>query len=160
MTVRSKREFKFLREQVGYRQIDLAREMGVSERSVKRWEDIKSENYHAPEAAWEILDKAVDLQMLVVEDALSHIDESIEELGYPNSIQLIYWMNQDEYDQYHCIEDDGDWRQANANNRIIAYILMEQGFNIEWIEASENTVPKMLKKGEIDCDLGIQMEWL
>ena len=90
MTVRSKREFKFLREQVGYRQIDLAREMGVSERSVKRWEDIKSENYHAPEAAWEILDKAVDLQMLVVEDALSHIDESIEELGYPNSIQLIY----------------------------------------------------------------------
>lgn len=158
--MRSKREFKFLREQVGYRQSDLAREMGVSERSVKRWEDVKSENYHAPEAAWEILDKAVDLQMLVVEDSLSRIDEAIEKLGYPNNIQLIYWMNQDEYDQYHCIEDGGDWRQANANNRIIAYILMEQGFNIEWIEASENTVPKMLKKGEIDCDLGIQMEWL
>lgn len=158
--MRSKREFKFLREQVGYRQIDLAREMGVSERSVKRWEDVKSENYHAPEAAWEILDKAVDLQMLVVEDSLSRIDEAIEKLGYPNNIQLIYWMNQDEYDQYHCIEDGGDWRQANANNRIIAYILMEQGFNIEWIEASENTVPKMLKNGEIDCDLGIQMEWL
>ena len=158
--MRSKREFKFLREQVGYRQIDLAREMGISERSVKRWEDVKSENYHAPEAAWEILDKAVDLQMLVVEDSLSRIDEAIEKFGYPNNIQLIYWMNQDEYDQYHCIEDGGDWRQANANNRIIAYILMEQGFNIEWIEASENTVPKMLKKGEIDCDLGIQMEWL
>lgn len=160
MAVRSKREFKFLREQVGYRQIDLAREMGVSERSVKRWEDIKSENYHAPEAAWEILDKAVDLQMRVVEDALSHIDEAIEELGYPNSIQLIYWMNQDEYDQHHCIEDGGDWRQVNANNRLIAYVLMDRGFDIEWIEASENTVPKMLKKGEIDCDLGIQMEWL
>ena len=158
--MRSKREFKFLREQVGYRQIDLAREMGVSERSVKRWEDVKSENYHAPEAAWEILDNAVDLQMLVVEDSLSRIDEAIEKLGYPNNIQLIYWMNQDEYDQYHCIEDGGDWRQANANNRIIAYILMEQGFNIEWIEASENTVPKMIKKGEIDCDLGIQMECL
>ena len=148
--MRSKREFKFLREQVGYRQIDLAREMGVSERSVKRWEDIKSKNYHAPEAAWEILDKAVDLQMWVVEDALSHIDEAIEELGYPNSIQLIYWMNQDE----------GDWRQVNANNRLIAYVLMDRGFDIKWIEASENTVPKMPSDGENDCDLSIQMKWL
>ena len=64
--MRNKQEFKALREQVGMSQTDLALALGVSERSVKRWESVKYKEYNALQDAWDILDDALQLQRQVV----------------------------------------------------------------------------------------------
>lgn len=141
--MRSKQEFKALREQVGMSQTDLALALEVSERSVKRWESIKYPNYNAPQDAWNILDDALKLQRQVIAAALGQIDEAAQEVGgYPASVKLVYWSTQAEYDEYHCVDDDGDWRQANATARIVSYALHERGIETDWISGSENLVPK------------------
>lgn len=141
--MRSKQELKALREQVGMSQTDLALALDVSERSVKRWESIKYPNYNAPQDAWNILDDALKLQRQVISAALGQIDEAAQEIGgYPESVKLVYWSTQAEYDEYHCVDDDGDWRQANATARIVSYALHERGIETDWISGAENLVPK------------------
>ena len=141
--MRSKQEFKALREQVGMSQADLAFALGVTERSAKRWESIKYTNYNAPQDAWDILDDALKLQRQVISAALGQIDEAAQEVGgYPESVKLVYWSSQAEYDEYHCVDDDGDWRQANATARIVSYALHERGIETDWISGAENLVPK------------------
>ena len=137
--MRSKQEFKALREQVGMSQADLAFSLGVTERSAKRWESIKYTNYNAPQDAWDILDDALQ----VISAALGQIDEAAQEVGgYPESVKLVYWSSQAEYDEHHCVDDDGDWRQANATARIVSYALHERGIETDWISGAENLVPK------------------
>ena len=141
--MRSKQEFKALREQVGMSQADLAFSLGVTERSAKRWESIKYTNYNAPQDAWDILDDALKLQRQVISAALGQIDEAAQEVGgYPESVKLVYWSSQAEYDEHHCVDDDGDWRQANATARIVSYALHERGIETDWISGAENLVPK------------------
>ena len=112
--MRSKQEFKALREQVGMSQTDLALALDVSERSVKRWESVKYKEYNAAQ----------------------------EVGGYPASVKLVYWSSQAEYDEHHCVDDDGDWRQANATARIVSYALHERGIETDWISGADNLVPK------------------
>lgn len=141
--MRSKQEFKALREQIGMSQADLALALGVTERSAKRWESIKYTNYNAPQDAWDILDDALKLQRQVISAALGQIDEAAQEVGgYPASVKLVYWSTQAEYDEYHCVDDDGDWRQANATARIVSYALHERGIETDWISGADNLVPK------------------
>lgn len=141
--MRSKQEFKALREQVGMRQADLAQEMDIAVRSVERWESIKYPNYNAPQDAWDILDDALKLQRQVIAAALGQIDEAAQEVGgYPASVKLVYWSSQAEYDEHHCVDDDGDWRQANATARIVSYALHERGIETDWISGADNLVPK------------------
>lgn len=142
--MRNKQEFKALREQVGMSQTDLALALGVSERSVKRWESIKYKEYNAPQDAWDILDDALQLQRQVVSAALGQIEEAAQEVGgYPESVKLVYWSSQAEYDEHHCVDDDGDWRQANATARVVSYALSERGIATDWIAAEDNLVPKI-----------------
>lgn len=141
--MRSKQEFKALREQVGMSQTDLALALDVSERSVKRWESVKYTEYNAPQDAWDILDDALKLQRQVVSAALGQIEEAAQEVGgYPESVKLVYWSSQAEYDKHHCVDDDGDWRQANATARIVSYALHERGIETDWISGADNLVPK------------------
>lgn len=141
--MRNKQEFKSLREQVGMSQADLALALDVSERSVKRWESIKYKEYNAPKDAWDILDDALKLQRQVVAAALGQVEEAAQTVGdYPESVKLVYWTSQDEYDKRHCIDDDGDWRQANATARIVSYALHERGIETDWISGADNLVPK------------------
>ena len=141
--MRNKQEFKALREQVGMSQTDLALALDVSERSVKRWESIKYKDYNAPKDAWDILDDALQLQRQVVSAALGQIEEAAQEVGsYPASVKLVYWSSQAEYDEHHCVDDDGDWRQANATAHIVSYALHERGIETDWISGADNLVPK------------------
>ena len=142
--MRSKQEFKALREQVGMSQTDLALALDVSERSVKRWESVKYKEYNAPQDAWDILDDALKLQRQVVAAALGQVEEAAQTVGdYPESVKLVYWTSQDEYDKLHCIDDGGDWRQANATARVVSYALSERGIATDWISAEDNLVSKM-----------------
>lgn len=141
--MRNKQEFKALREQIGMSQTDLALALDVSERSVKRWESIKYKEYNAPQDAWDILDDALQLQRQVVSAALGQIEEAAQEVGgYPESVKLVYWSSQAEYDEHHCVDDDGDWRQANATARIVSYALHERGIETDWISGADNLVLK------------------
>ena len=37
------------------------------------------------------------------------VEEAAKEVvGYPASVKLVYWSAQAEYDEYHCIDNDGD----------------------------------------------------
>lgn len=142
--MRNKQEFKALREQVGMSQTDLALLLDVSERSVKRWESVKYKEYNAPQDAWDILEDALKLQRQVVSAALGQVEEAAQEVGgYPESVKLVYWSTQAEYDEYHCVDDNGDWRQANATARVVSYALSERGIATDWIAAEDNLVPKM-----------------
>ncbi|ACV51027.1 hypothetical protein Apar_0597 [Lancefieldella parvula DSM 20469] len=141
--MRTKQEFKALREQTGITQDYLAQALGVRERSVRRWESITEEGYNAPQDAWDILDDALKLQRQVVSAALGQVEEAAQEVGsYPASVKLVYWSTQVEYDEHHCIDDGGDWRQANATARIVSYALHERGIETDWISGADNLVPK------------------
>ena len=142
--MRTKQEFKALREQVGMSQADLAFALYVSERSVKRWESVKYKEYNAPKDAWDILDNALKLQRQVVATALGQVEEAAQTIGdYPESVKLVYWTSQEEYDKLHCVDDGGDWRQANATARVVSYALSERGIATDWTAAEDNLVPKM-----------------
>lgn len=40
------------------------------------------------------------------------------------------------------LDDGGDWRQANANSRLVAFALHERGIKVKWIAGAESKVPK------------------
>lgn len=125
-------------------QADLAFALYVSERSVKRWESVKYKEYNAPKDAWDILDNALKLQRQVVATALGQVEEAAQTTGdYPESVKLVYWTSQEEYDKLHCVDDGGDWRQANATARVVSYALSERGIETDWISGADNLVPKM-----------------
>jgi len=139
---RSLAEFRAIRETVGMTQGMLAAELGVEPRSVRRWESPGYEGYRPPRDAWDALDAALDAQRRGVDAALGKVDEIAKERGaYPNSVRLPYWTSQEAYDEGHYVDDGGDWRMANATNRLLAYALHERGIRVEWADGP--TVPRM-----------------
>ena len=135
-------EFRAIRETVGMTQGMLAAALGVEPRSVRRWESPGYEGYRPPQDAWDVLDDALDIQRRGIDAALSKVDEIAQERGVaPDSVQLPYWTSQDAYDAGHYVDDGGDWRMANATNRMLAERLHERGIRVEWTDGP--TVPRM-----------------
>lgn len=138
---RTKAEFRAIRETVGMTQGALARELGVEVRSVKRWESPTASQV-PPQDAWDVLDAALSAQRRGIATALGRVDEIAKERGaYPKSVMLPYWTSQDAYDEGHYVGDGGDWRMANATNRMLAERLHERGIRAKWTDGP--TVPRM-----------------
>lgn len=138
---RTKAEFRAIRETVGMTQGALARELGVEVRSVKRWESHTAPQV-PPQDAWDVLDAALETQQRGIAAALGKVDELAKERGAcPKSVMLPYWTSQDAYDEDHYVDDGGDWRMANATNRMLAERLHERGIRVEWTDGP--TVPRM-----------------
>ena len=126
---RSKAEFRALSELVGINQQDIARIMGVEDRSVRRWISPAYPTYHAPQDAWDILEDALRLQQSGVESALEIVEEWRERADKePREITLIYWQSEDDYREHHSPADGGSWRQANANSRATYAALTALGY--------------------------------
>lgn len=139
---RTKAEFRAIRETVGMTQGMLADALGVEQRSVRRWES-PTNDYYPPQDAWDALDAALSAQRRGIAAALGKVDELAEEHGsYPKSVMLPYWSSQDAYDDWHYADDGGDWRMANATNRLLAHVLHERGIRVEWSDGP--TVPRMV----------------
>lgn len=135
-------EFRAIRETVGMTQGMLAEELGVNPRSVRRWESPDYEEYQPPQDAWDVLDDALDTQRRGIAAALDRLDEIVQERGAaPDAVQLPYWTSQDAYDRHHYVDDGGDWRMANATNRMLAEMLHERGIEVDWTDGP--TVPRM-----------------
>ncbi len=125
---RSKADFKALRERVGLLQIDIAKELGVNIRSVKRWEDPSFPN-RAPEDAWAILDAAMAMQRQQVSYACAVVAKQIEDTGFaPNQVNVTYFRDQETFDRYG--RDEGAFGQANANARAVATALEQRGIKV------------------------------
>jgi hypothetical protein len=136
-------EFRAIRETVGMTQGMLAEELGVNPRSVRRWESPDYEGYQPPQDAWEALDDALDTQRRGIAAVLDKVEDVAKRHGgYPDAVRLPYWTSQDAYDEGHYVDDGGDWRMANATNRIIAALLHDEfGIRVEWTDGP--TVPRM-----------------
>lgn len=138
---RTKAEFRAIRETVGMTQGALADALGVEQRSVRRWES-PTNDYTPPQDAWDVLDAALETQRRGIAAALGKVDELAQERGaYPKSVMLPYWSSQDAYDRDHYVDDGGDWRMANATNRLLAHALHERGIQVVWSDGP--TVPRM-----------------
>lgn len=133
--MRSKAEFRALRELTGITQAQLAKLLHVEVRSVKRWES-ESAPQNAPEDAWAVLDGAMEAQRRGIEIALDRLDAIEEETGNgPQEVVLPYWASAEDYAENStdaAMGRAGDWRMANANLRALASVLMAEGVAVRW----------------------------
>ena len=124
--MRSKAEFRALRESVGMSQADVANKLGVTVRSVRRWETPAPGYRGAPDDAWAMLDDALAKQDAVVAGALDMAD------ALPGrSVQLTYYRDQTQFDLFGR-EPGEPYGQANANTRMTADALRCQGVEVSF----------------------------
>lgn len=131
--MRTKADFKALRELLGMSQQLLADLLNVRVLSVKRWEN-PGYDWEAPEEAWKILDEYRAKQIEIIESAIDKAHELEEITGggqSPTTIHLTYWHNEEEYEDAHPGEGRF-WQMANANSRLLSYLLYMDYFNIEF----------------------------
>lgn len=136
---RNKETFRATRERVGITQATMARMMGVSQRSVRYWEDADSLR-NPPEEAWSILDDALREQQRGIAFAMQKVDEVVEAAGdEPATVSLPYWLSEADYMEHSTdarLGVAGDWRMANANNMALSIRLEERGISVEWVEGN------------------------
>lgn len=144
LTRRCKAEFRAMRETLGITQQRLADDLRVKVLSVKRWESPKYPQ-QAPDYAWELLDMLMAKQDSAVEAAIAQvqrIDSSTD--GRPREIVLPYWSSQDDYMKHHydAAESDASWTEVNATSRRVAAVLKVLGFDVRWVDGTDNLVPR------------------
>lgn len=137
--MRTKSEFRAIRERVGISHAALASMMGVSQRSVRYWENPVSQRY-PPEEAWKILDDALREQQRAIAFAMQKIDwaEDITDAP-PSAVRLPYWLTEGDYVSWSTdamLGVAGDWRMANANNLALSIRLEEMGIPVEWVDGN------------------------
>ena len=123
MSVKAK--MRALREIVGLTQADLAAAVGVSVRTVKRWEH--PEWSDPPEDVMDMLHKARERQLRTVEGAL----EVVRGHSQAAAVQLTYYRSQQQYDELGH-EPGEPFGCANANSRAVADRLEAEGYEVEW----------------------------
>ena len=134
--MRTKAEFRAIREQLGMSQSVLADMMDVQDRSVRRWESPEAPQ-QPPDEAWEILDFYLHRQEDMVEYAVGHVVAMDSDMGKPEDVVMSYYPDQDSFDEVHT--DEGDYRMANANTRQVAVSLRWRGYKVRF-SYGEDTV--------------------
>ena len=136
---RTKADFAALRESVGLTQANLADDLGVQARSVRRWEQPGQEGYEPPADAWDMLDSYADLQRQMVDHARETVMRTGEEAGrQPDRVTLTYWRSQEQYDELG--RDEGWYGVANANARAAAAELGRYGFKVRFAYPGEGAI--------------------
>lgn len=126
---RTKADFAALRETVGLTQANLADDLGVNPRSVRRWEQPGQEGYEPPAEAWEVLDRYADLRRQMVDHARETVMQAGERMGgQPGQVVLTYYRSQEQYDDLG--RDEGWYGVANANARAVASELAHYGVTV------------------------------
>lgn len=125
--MRTKADFKALRETCGLTQQNVADACGVRVLAVKRWE---KPGYSAPPRdAWEFLDgcreRMLDMAGFSTDKAVAARDE----VGL-ETVALTYFRDQEQYDASG--RDEGPYGLANATARLTADYLGAEGFEVEF----------------------------
>lgn len=126
--MRTKATYKALREHVGISHAHLGKLLGVSERTVKRWEDDRYGD--PPQDAWDILVELRERQLAMADYAIEAVQKSGVE-----KVSLNYYRTQAQYDM--AGRDEGDYRMANANARVVADALEVMGFEVTYAYPDE-----------------------
>lgn len=136
---RTKADFAALREAMGLTQANLADDLGVQARSVRRWEQPGQEGYEPPAEAWDMLDSYADLQRQMVDHARETVMRTGEEADHqPDRVVLTYWRSQEQYDELG--RDEGWYGVANANARAVAAELGRHGFKVRFAYPGEGAI--------------------
>ena len=131
--IRSKTNFRAIREMLGMSQQLMADLLDVDVRSVKRWESPKAVGYKAPDDAWDLLNEWRQRQNWVIEATLDNLGEVEEEMGgKPRTVRLSYWFSAEEYESFHPGEGPY-WQMANANSRAVAVNLSPDIYDVDFI---------------------------
>ena len=125
MSVSTKAGLKALRERVGLSQQSLADALGVTVKSVKRWEHENQPNC-APPDAWDVLEDALDAQRQMVKSSLVKAKEVEQDL-----IPITYYRDQRMYLEYGR-GDGAYYGRANATARAIGAALEAEGYEVEF----------------------------
>ena len=132
---RDKADLKAIRESIGITQADLAHEMRVTVRGIKRWEQIGWEE--PPAELWELLDDMVytherevdELVERTEEQAARDTAETEARGGDPKTVMLAYYKNQAHYEALpHRRGTSHTW--GNAIVRRAADILRCKGYHV------------------------------
>lgn len=128
---RDKADLKAVREAIGITQIDIANEMGVTVRTVKRWEQIGWEE--PPEELWELLDDMVYDHERSVDELVERTEREAggpgEDGDDPKVVRLAYYKNQKHYESFpHQRGTTHTW--GNAIVRRAADILRFKGYRV------------------------------
>lgn len=134
---RTKATFKALRETVGLSQDNVAKDLGVSVTSVKRWE--RPGYQYPPADAWEYMLDAYRAHCDAVNGALEQVDEIADLVGHdPELVPITYWRTQEQYDR--AGRDPGYVGVVNACARAVGDELLKQGIEVEWRFPEEGAV--------------------
>lgn len=153
--MRSKQELKALRELAGISQSALARELGVQDRAVRRWESMTAPQ-EAPQDAWDILDEMLEQQERIVSSAIKMLYEIKDKREVEDvPIVLPYWMSQEDYLEHSTdarlgVDRDDGWRIANATSRAMYVLLRDLGFDVSWVAGEDAPTAKIMDSSEED----------
>lgn len=119
---RNKADFRAAREAVGASRAFIADELGVAERSVKRWEDPRYAD--PPEDAWELINALKNAQRAIVSRSVA----AAKSTPGCTSVNINYYRSQEQFDTWG--RDRGNYNIANANARAVAVALESLGFEV------------------------------
>ena len=130
--MRTKADFRALRETVGLNQAYLAQLLEIHETTVKDWEKPQRPGWQPNAQAWEVLDQYKAAQLSAVEQVMQQVHQLISEVGNEPTkpFELTYYRRQDDYERYG--RDDGYYGVANANARACAAALEAEGYEVRY----------------------------
>lgn len=125
---RSKAGFKARRETLGLSQQDVADELEVSVRTVKRWEH--PDWQEPPEDAWTLIERYEAIRREAIEESeRAFLEDDYD--GTKNGAVIAYYRTQDDYDAYG--RDEGPYGFANANARAVAESIGRMGYEVKFV---------------------------
>lgn len=138
--MRTKSEFRALRETLGLTQQTLADELGVKILSVKRWESPKYPQ-QAPTDAWDLLDELEQDQIAACAAAVAKAAQRMQEAQEEAQTLLVpYWSSAADYEASRGSEGL-TWTEANATSRRLAIILLDRDVSFAWADGSTCAEP-------------------
>ena len=124
----TKADFRAIRETIGLTQGDVAKALGVSLRTVKRWEH--PDWQEPPEDAWAWLMDMHDRYDALVDEAVDRALAIAAKRGAPEVVSIAYYREQSQYDAHG--REQGPYGFANSIAREVALDLAGEGIETEF----------------------------
>lgn len=132
----TKADFRAIRETIGLTQGDVAKALGVSLRTVKRWEH--PDWQEPPEDAWAWLLDMLDRHDAMVDEAVGRALAIAAERGEPETVVITYYRDQAQHDAHG--REPGPYGFVNAVSREVALELNGEGIETEFRYPDEGAI--------------------